>query len=81
MKYNMFVLRPLLFPIGGGGTRASNSFCKTERADFTDRMSFLASKLKEKISPNIEALSVNALKAFHHHGNVEKTNALIKLIT
>ena len=43
----------------GVKTWALSSACKAERADFADWVSFLSSILKEKISPNTEALSEN----------------------
>ena len=57
----VFVLRPSLYPCREGGTWALNSACKTDRADFTDWMSFLPS-----ISWSKSAL-------IQKHGNAEKT--------
>ena len=55
-----FVLRPLLFPYGGGSMWALCSACKTDQDDCTDWMSFLASNLMKEINPNTKALNENA---------------------
>ena len=50
----------LVFPHGGGRTQALSSTCKTDRADFTNLMSFLPSNVIEEISLT-QALSTNTL--------------------
>lgn len=54
-----FVLRPLLFSSRGDETFLLSSECKTEQANFTDRMSFLLSNLMEEIITSPEALCTN----------------------
>ena len=56
----LFVLHSLVFPHGGGRTQALSATCKTDRADFTNWMSFLPSNVIEEISLT-QALSTNTL--------------------
>ena len=55
----VFILRSFLFSSRGGRAWALISGFKTDRADFTDWMSFLPSNLAEEISSYPEALSKN----------------------
>ena len=55
----VYFLRSLLFPYRGGMAWALSSLCKTDQADFMDRMSFLPSHFMEEIISNTETLSAN----------------------
>ena len=59
LPFTSFLI-PLYFT--GGRAQALSFECKTDYADFTNRMSFLLSNFIQEIIPNPEALSANYLQ-------------------
>ena len=56
----LFVFTSFIIPLEIGWDAGFKLGTQTEQADFTNWMTFLPSNLQEEISPNPEALSVNA---------------------